>query len=147
MITVKEAQEIVLQHCKFFRQITETINFMDGLNRILAEDVVARDPLPPFPASIKVCLHLSAVCLHFFFKYIIYFSRMAMQLLLQTVMAYVKLSDSPMPEPFPLISNYVLAIVFVSIQVCIFILYLSASRCTAGQKKEKSQGKKACEIK
>ena len=66
MITVKEAQEIVLQHCKFFRQITETINFMDGLNRILAEDVVARDPLPPFPASVKVCLHLSAVCLHFF---------------------------------------------------------------------------------
>ena len=33
---------------------------MDGLNRILAEDVVARDPLPPFPASIKV------YCLHFF---------------------------------------------------------------------------------
>ena len=33
---------------------TETINFMDSLNRILAEDVVARDPLPPFPASIKV---------------------------------------------------------------------------------------------
>ena len=90
MITVKEAQEIVLRHCKSFHQIpgmyfdftsfyfilfqfsceyfdftsffgfffisffTETINFMDSLNRILAEDVVARDPLPPFPASIKV---------------------------------------------------------------------------------------------
>ena len=86
MITVKEAQEIVLKHCKSFHQIPgmyfdftsfyfipyqfsceyfdftsffgfffiETINFMDSLNRILAEDVVARDPLPPFPASIKV---------------------------------------------------------------------------------------------
>jgi len=53
MITVKEAQEIVLKHCKSFHQIPETINFMDSLNRILAEDVVARDPLPPFPASIK----------------------------------------------------------------------------------------------
>ena len=42
---------------------TETINFMDSLNRILAEDVVARDPLPPFPASIKVVFTYSATCL------------------------------------------------------------------------------------
>ena len=95
MITVKEAQEIVLKHCKSFHQIpgmyfdftsfyfilfqfsceyfdftsffgfffTETINFMDSLNRILAEDVVARDPLPPFPASIKVLFTFSATCL------------------------------------------------------------------------------------
>ena len=101
MITVKEAQEIVLRHCKSFHQIpgmyfdftsfyfilfqfssfhvnilisrvfldfgffffTETINFMDSLNRILAEDVVARDPLPPFPASIKVLFTFSATCL------------------------------------------------------------------------------------
>ena len=47
----------------FISFFTETINFMDSLNRILAEDVVARDPLPPFPASIKVVFTYSATCL------------------------------------------------------------------------------------
>ncbi len=32
----------------------ETVSFTDAIGRILAEDVVAKDPLPPFPASIKV---------------------------------------------------------------------------------------------
>jgi gephyrin len=29
------------------------IDFTDALGRVLAEDVFAKDPLPPFPASIK----------------------------------------------------------------------------------------------
>ena len=32
----------------------ETVSFTDAIGRVLAEDVVAKDPLPPFPASIKV---------------------------------------------------------------------------------------------
>ena len=31
----------------------EKIYYLDGINRVLAADVFARDPLPPFPASIK----------------------------------------------------------------------------------------------
>lgn len=51
MITVKEAQDIVLSHCKSLG--TETVYFTDGLGRVLAEDICAQDPLPPFPASVK----------------------------------------------------------------------------------------------
>jgi gephyrin len=29
------------------------MNFTEALGRVLAEDVFAKDPLPPFPASIK----------------------------------------------------------------------------------------------
>lgn len=32
---------------------TERVNFTEALGRVLAEDVFAKDPLPPFPASIK----------------------------------------------------------------------------------------------
>jgi gephyrin len=32
---------------------TEMVGFTEALGRVLAEDVFARDPLPPFPASIK----------------------------------------------------------------------------------------------
>ena len=32
---------------------TEVTEFSGALGRILAEDVAARDPLPPFPASVK----------------------------------------------------------------------------------------------
>lgn len=53
MITVDEAQKIVIDHCKAFCLETEEVLFKDALHRVLAEDVKARDPLPPFPASIK----------------------------------------------------------------------------------------------
>ena len=53
MITVQEAQKIVLDHCAKMEKKTEKISFKDALNRVLAEDVLAHDPLPPFPASIK----------------------------------------------------------------------------------------------
>ncbi|XP_068452509.1 gephyrin-like, partial [Clinocottus analis] len=32
---------------------TEIINYRDGMGRVLAQDVYAKDNLPPFPASVK----------------------------------------------------------------------------------------------
>lgn len=51
LLSVKEAQDTVLREC--FKTGIETVSFKDALGRLLAEDVHARDPLPPFPASIK----------------------------------------------------------------------------------------------
>ena len=52
MTSIPEAQRIVLQHA----QITQPreIGLQDALGRVLAQDVRAQEPLPPFPASIKV---------------------------------------------------------------------------------------------
>ena len=46
-------QEIVLQHCDSLDLGAETAPFSDALGRVLAEDVAAKDPLPPLPASVK----------------------------------------------------------------------------------------------
>lgn len=51
LLSVKEAQDIVLREC--FKTGIEAVAFKDALGRLLAEDVHASDPLPPFPASIK----------------------------------------------------------------------------------------------
>ena len=51
MITVEEAQKIILSHSNALAN--EEIKFDDALHRVLAEDVIAGEPLPPFPASIK----------------------------------------------------------------------------------------------
>ena len=51
MITVAEAQAAVLARCCAVG--LEEVYFEDALGRVLAEDVYAKDPLPPFPASIK----------------------------------------------------------------------------------------------
>ncbi|CAN7999898.1 unnamed protein product [Ixodes hexagonus] len=51
LLSVKEAQDIVLREC--FKTGIEVVSFKDALGRLLAEDVHASDPLPPFPASIK----------------------------------------------------------------------------------------------
>lgn len=51
MITVDEAQSIVLNSC--IAEKVETINFLDGVGRVLVKDVKAHDCLPPFPASMK----------------------------------------------------------------------------------------------
>ncbi len=51
MISVKEAQEIILSHC--YLKTFETIDYMDSVGRVLAADVLSHDPLPPFPASMK----------------------------------------------------------------------------------------------
>lgn len=51
MITVEEALSIVLRETPVSEM--ETIKYSDCLGRYLAEDVFAKEPLPPFPASIK----------------------------------------------------------------------------------------------
>lgn len=51
MITVEEAQRIILSHSNVLAN--EEIKFDDALHRVLAKDVIAGEPLPPFPASIK----------------------------------------------------------------------------------------------
>lgn len=52
MISVEEAVQIIFSHCPPTSQ-TEVVEVENALNRVLAEDVYAKDPLPPFPASIK----------------------------------------------------------------------------------------------
>ncbi|KAK3092834.1 hypothetical protein FSP39_007734 [Pinctada imbricata] len=51
LISVEEALNIVLQDANILG--TEMVHFKKSIGRILAEDVFAKDPLPPFPASIK----------------------------------------------------------------------------------------------
>ena len=58
MITVDEAQKIVLEHCKTIGHQIETVSFKQALHRVLAVDIKAKDPLPPFPGKIY----------HFFFQ-------------------------------------------------------------------------------
>jgi len=62
MITVEEAQARIFSECKkMMRELnnepnilgTELVGYRDSLGRVLCQDVVAKDPLPPFPASIK----------------------------------------------------------------------------------------------
>ena len=42
-----------MRHCDSLDLGAEVVEFSGALGRILAEDVAARDPLPPFPASVK----------------------------------------------------------------------------------------------
>ncbi len=53
MISVDCAQAIVLDHCGRIEKETIVVGFQDALGRVLAKDVFALDPLPPFRASIK----------------------------------------------------------------------------------------------
>lgn len=52
METVSNAYRLVKTHCEAIVE-TEVINIEDGLDRVLAEDVDAKTPYPPFRASIK----------------------------------------------------------------------------------------------
>ncbi|KAF2890704.1 hypothetical protein ILUMI_15469, partial [Ignelater luminosus] len=52
MLEVDEAQNIIFTTCLQDKSI-EVIDITQSLNRVLAEDVYAKDPLPPFNASIK----------------------------------------------------------------------------------------------
>ena len=54
MISIPEAQATVLQHTKPLG--TEQVQLADALGRTLAAAVIANEPLPPFPASIKASL-------------------------------------------------------------------------------------------
>lgn len=51
MISVEEAIERILKNTEPLG--SEEVAFMDSLNRISASDIIARDPLPPFAASVK----------------------------------------------------------------------------------------------
>lgn len=73
MVTVADATKIVLATAGRLSSIT--VPLQQALGSILAEDLCASDPLPPYPASIKVCvsrliLHVASmkVALHFFFS-------------------------------------------------------------------------------
>ncbi|KAG8371062.1 hypothetical protein BUALT_Bualt13G0047900 [Buddleja alternifolia] len=57
MVSVEEALRIVLGVAQRLSPVTVPIHA--ALGKILAQDVAARDPLPPYPASIKVSLSLS----------------------------------------------------------------------------------------
>ena len=52
-IPLAEAQKITLNTLAAYQPTTETINITAALDRVLAEDISARVPLPPFPASVK----------------------------------------------------------------------------------------------
>lgn len=52
MLSVAEATEVALAHTPTLPPATATL--ADCLGRVLAEDVKAPEPLPPFPASMKV---------------------------------------------------------------------------------------------
>lgn len=54
LIPVEEALEIILQQVEPLKPIT--VSLSDAHRLVLAEDIKATEPLPPFPASIKVCL-------------------------------------------------------------------------------------------
>jgi gephyrin len=53
MISIPEAMDTALQHTPVLG--AETVPLHAALGRVLAQTVHARDALPPFPASIKVC--------------------------------------------------------------------------------------------
>jgi gephyrin len=52
MISIPEVQATVLKHATALP--TEVVPLASSLGRILSEDVFSKEPLPPFPASIKV---------------------------------------------------------------------------------------------
>lgn len=62
MISIPEALDTVLQHTPVLG--SETVPLQAALGRILAATVTAKDALPPFPASIKVCFGYMCVKLH-----------------------------------------------------------------------------------
>lgn len=52
LLSAEEALEIVLRVLQRLPPVT--VHLRDALGKVLAEDIRAGDPLPPFPASIKV---------------------------------------------------------------------------------------------
>lgn len=51
MIPTEEALKIILENSNFLE--IEEVNYMNALNRVCAADIIAKDPLPPFAASVK----------------------------------------------------------------------------------------------
>lgn len=57
MIPVEEALQTVLRVARRLQPVAVPLS--DALGHVLAEDVLALQPLPPFPASIKAASSLS----------------------------------------------------------------------------------------
>lgn len=61
MISVEEAQATIFSECRKLLHTesgvsvlsVEEVDFFDSIGRVLFQDVIAQDPLPPFPASTK----------------------------------------------------------------------------------------------
>ena len=51
-VSIPEAQAMSLRETACLG--SETVSFTEALGQVVAEDVLAPEPLPPFPASIKV---------------------------------------------------------------------------------------------
>lgn len=63
MISIPEAQGTVLRHAHPLPP--QRIGLDSAVGRVLAQDVLAPEPLPPFPASIKACVGMASTnCLH-----------------------------------------------------------------------------------
>lgn len=63
MVSIPEAQLTVLKEVSPLQAVTVPLQEAVGL--VLAGDVIAPEPLPPFPASIKVIVqHLRFCCTH-----------------------------------------------------------------------------------
>jgi hypothetical protein len=52
LVSVADAQQIIEKQSVSLK--SEEVGLQDALGRVLAQPVLARDDLPPFPASIKV---------------------------------------------------------------------------------------------
>ena len=51
-VSIPEAQQTVLQEAVVLS--STVVDLQKAAGRVLAADVIAREPLPPFPSSIKV---------------------------------------------------------------------------------------------
>ncbi|KAF6166600.1 hypothetical protein GIB67_005462 [Kingdonia uniflora] len=54
MISMEEALQVVLNISQRLEPVT--VSFRDSLGKVLAQDVRAQDPLPPYRASIKILI-------------------------------------------------------------------------------------------
>ena len=57
MLSIAEANEIVQGSISTMDSID--VDLLAATGYVLAEDITAKEPLPPFPASIKVLVHPS----------------------------------------------------------------------------------------
>lgn len=68
MISVGDALQTVLNASKRLPPIAVSLH--DALGKVLAQDVRAPDPLPPYPASVKVFLHFPFLFFLIIFVYL-----------------------------------------------------------------------------
>ena len=71
MIPVADALKTVLNASQRLPAVTVPLH--DALGKVLAQDVCAPDPLPPYPASVKVTLNTLCSFLSFFHVFFCYY--------------------------------------------------------------------------